>query len=50
MLAAALYNLMKQQHFNGSRESFPTFLKRQLRSGALSEGQIEKLNRAFFGN
>lgn len=48
VLAVALYSLMKQQKFDGSQESFPTFLKRQLRSGALSNNQIEKLNREFF--
>lgn len=49
VLAVALYSLMKQQKFDGTHESFPTFLKRQLRSGALSHGQIEKLNREFAG-
>jgi hypothetical protein len=49
VLAVALYSLMKQQKFDGSKESFPEFLKRQLRSGALANGQIEKLNHAFFG-
>ncbi len=49
VLAVALYSLMKEQKFDGSKESFPTFLKRQLRSGALAHGQIEKLNQAFFG-
>jgi hypothetical protein len=48
VLAVALYQLMKQEKFDGSRESFPVFLKRQLKSGALSNGQIEKLNREFF--
>jgi hypothetical protein len=50
VLAVAVYSLMKQQKFDGSRESFPTFLKRQIRSGALAHGQIEKLNREFFGD
>jgi hypothetical protein len=49
VLAVALYSLMKQQKFDGSRESFPAFLKRQIRAGALAHGQIEKLNREFFG-
>jgi hypothetical protein len=49
VFAVALYQLMKQQKFDGSRESFPEFLERQLRSGALAHGQIEKLNREFFG-
>jgi hypothetical protein len=48
VLAVALYSLMKEQKFDGSRESFPAFLKRQIRSGALAHGQIEKLNREFF--
>jgi hypothetical protein len=47
VLAVALYSLMKEQKFDGSKEAFPAFLKRQLRSGALSHGQIEKLNREF---
>jgi hypothetical protein len=49
VLAVALYSLMKQPNFDGHAESFPTFLKRQLHSGALSSGHIEQLNRAFFG-
>jgi len=49
VFAVALYQLMKQQKFDGSSESFPIFLKQQLRSGALLHGQIEKLNREFFG-
>jgi len=49
VLAVALYSLMKQQNFGGSREPFSLFLKRQLRSGALSHGQIERLNAEFFG-
>ena len=48
VLAVALYSLMKEQHFDGSRESFPAFLRRQLRSGTLSHGQIERLNQKFF--
>jgi hypothetical protein len=50
VFSIALYSLMKEQKFDGSRESFPVFLKRQLRSGALANGQIEKLNRSFFGS
>ena len=49
VLAVALYSLMKQQKFEGTHESFPKFLQRQLQTGALSHGQIEKLNREFFG-
>jgi hypothetical protein len=49
VVAVALYSLMKQQKFDGIPESFPKFLKRQFQTGALSHGQIEKLNREFFG-
>lgn len=50
VLAVALYSLMRQQHFLESREPFPAFLNRMIRSGALSNGHIEALNRAFFAN
>jgi hypothetical protein len=49
VLAVALYSLMKEQKFDGSKESFPVFLKRQIRTGTLAHGQIEKLNQDFFG-
>jgi hypothetical protein len=49
VLAVALYQLMKQQNFEGSQQSFPVFLRRQLKSGALANGRIEKLNQEFFG-
>jgi hypothetical protein len=49
VLAVALYSLMKEQKFDGSKESFPAFLNRQIRAGTLAHGQIEKLNREFFG-
>jgi hypothetical protein len=48
VLAVALYSLMKQQDFLEKKESFPTFLKRNLNSDALSNGRIGKLNQAFF--
>jgi hypothetical protein len=48
VLAVALYRLMKQQGFPPENEAFPSFLKRTIRSGALSNGRIEELNRAFF--
>jgi hypothetical protein len=48
VLAVALYNLMKQQHFLGNHEPFPAFLNRMIHSGALSNGHIEELNKAFF--
>jgi hypothetical protein len=49
VFAVALYQLMKQQNFDGSRESFPVFLKRQFEAGAFSGGKIEKMNEEFFG-
>jgi hypothetical protein len=50
VLAVALYSLMKQQNFLEEHEAFPVFLKRTIRSGALSNGHIEELNRKFFAN
>jgi hypothetical protein len=50
VLAVALYALMKQQHFLNNREPFSVFLTRMIHSGALSNGRIEELNRAFFAN
>jgi hypothetical protein len=50
VLAVALYSLMKQEHFPGGPETFPAFLNRMIQSGALSNGRIEELNRAFFAN
>jgi hypothetical protein len=50
VLAVALYSLMKQQHFPDGKEAFPAFLNRMIQSGALSNGRIEELNRAFFPN
>ena len=50
VLAVALYSLMKQQHFADGHEPFPGFLNRMIHSGALSNGRIEELNRAFFAN
>lgn len=50
VLAVALYSLMKQEHFPDGQEAFPAFLNRMIRSGALSNGRIEELNRAFFAN
>jgi hypothetical protein len=50
VLAVALYSLMKQEHFPGGPETFPAFLNRMIQSGALSNGRVEELNRAFFAN
>lgn len=41
---------MKQEHFADGHEAFPVFLKRMIHSGALSNGRIEQINRAFFAN
>jgi hypothetical protein len=41
---------MKQQHFPDGHETFPAFLHRMIQSGALSNGRLEELNRAFFAN
>ena len=49
VFAVALYQLMKQQNFDGAKESFPVFLKRQFKAGAFNDGKIEKMNREFFG-
>lgn len=48
VLAVALYRLMKQQGFLEKKEPFSVFLKRNIASGALSKGHLEKLNQAFF--
>jgi hypothetical protein len=50
VLAVALYSSMKQQHFADGHEAFPVFLKRMIRSGALSNGGIQELDRAFLAN
>ncbi len=50
VLAVALYSLMKREHFPNGHEAFPAFLNRMIRSGALSNGRIEELNRTFFAN
>ena len=50
VLAVALYSLMKQQGFPADQESFPVFLERMIRLGALSNGRIAELNRTFFSH
>jgi hypothetical protein len=50
VLAVALYSLMKREGFPRGHEDFPVFLKHMIRSGALSNGHIEELNRAFFSS
>jgi hypothetical protein len=49
VFAVVLYSLMKNQQFGASTESFPAFLKRMFREGKFSKGQIEQLNRMFYG-
>jgi hypothetical protein len=46
----AVYSLMKQQHFPDGKEAFPAFLNRMIQSGALSNGRIQELNKAFFAD
>ena len=48
VLAVALYSVMKQQGFPESHETFPSFLKRMIQSGAVTNGRIAELNQAFF--
>jgi hypothetical protein len=48
ILAVAFYSLMKQKGFPGQSETFPTFLKQMIRSGALSNHHIAELNQIFF--
>jgi hypothetical protein len=48
VLAAALYQLAKQEKFTQSGEDFPHFFARMLGSGKLTGGGIEKLNQVFF--
>ena len=50
VLAVALYSLMKQQGFPAHNDTFPAFLKRIIRSGALANGRIAELNRTFFAD
>jgi hypothetical protein len=48
VLAVALYRLMKKNGFPSQGETFAAFLKRTIRSGALSDGKIAELNHEFF--
>jgi hypothetical protein len=50
VFAVALYTLMKQQNFLEKHETFSVFLDRTIRSGDLSNGSIEELNRKFLAN
>ena len=48
VFAIALYSLMKEEDFNGERESFRDFLFRMIRSGKLKAGSIKPINDAFY--
>lgn len=48
VLAAALYNLMKQEKYDGRQEIFRNFLLRVLLSGKLSAGKIKPLYDNFY--
>ena len=48
VLAVALYSLMQQEGFPAAGEDFSRFLVRMARSGRLSSGHIEALNKTFF--
>jgi len=39
---------MKEEDFNGERESFRDFLIRMIRSGKLKAGSIKPINDAFY--
>jgi hypothetical protein len=48
VFAIALYSLMKEENFNGERESFRDFLIRMIHSGKLKAGSIKPINDAFY--
>lgn len=47
VLAVALYRVMKMNKFGETDESLRDFLVRQIESGSLMPGQIQRLNEAF---
>jgi len=49
VLAVALYSLMRQESFPVGNESFSQFFVRMVRTGRLSNDNIQALNRAFSG-
>ncbi len=48
VLAVALYELMKDENFPQSGETFPKFFVRMVRAGRLSNSSMEALNKRFF--
>jgi hypothetical protein len=48
VLAVALYQLMKQEHYPMADGDYTTFLSRMVREGRLSNGNIEKIYNAFY--
>lgn len=48
VFAIALYSVMKEENFNGERETFRDFLIRMIRSGKLKAGSIEPIYDAFY--
>jgi hypothetical protein len=48
ILAAVIYGLMKQENYNGSRETFRDFLLRILKTGKLAPGKIRQLYQSFY--
>lgn len=48
VFAVALYSIMKEENFDGTRESFRDFLLRMIRSGKLKAGNIKQINDAFY--
>jgi len=50
VLAAALYNLMEQEKYDGRQENFRDFLLKPLHSGKLSAEKIKPLYDNFFSS
>jgi len=48
VFAIVLYSIMKDEDFNGERESFRDFLTRMIRSGKLKAGNIKPIYDAFY--
>ena len=48
VFAVALYSVMKEESFDGTRESFRDFLIRVIRSGKLTPGRIKPIYDAFY--
>lgn len=48
VFAIALYSVMKEEGFNGERESFRDFLIRMIRAGKLKAGNIKPIYDAFY--